>query len=205
MVKKHHTLPELAEALGISVPRLIEYGINGRVIIGVIADHWLGTSGPELADTLLEGLVELQPEDLRRSLDAGYTVVRQARMEIVKDMVTLNAPVDVMWDVHYVTEEERQRFMRYYRPIEEMHGGEIPPYLDSEHEYYSDNLEAGISAWIALYVDGGFDEQPLGHIEQIENWLEENRPQISTKNAREELARMVNANKDGGNPKTRKS
>ena len=179
MLKKRHTLPELAEALGISVPRLIQYGINGRVIIGVIADHWLGTSGPELSDTLLEGLVELQPEDLRRSLDAGYTVVRQARMEIVKDMVTLNAPVDVMWDVHYVTEEERQRFMRYYRPIEEMHGGEIPSYLDPQHAYYSDNLEAGISAWVALYADGGFEEQSLGHIDQIKNWLKENRPIVN--------------------------
>ncbi len=205
MLTKHHTLPELAEALGIPVARLIEYGITGRLIIGVIPDHWLGTSGPELADTLLEGLVELQPEDLRRSLDAGYTVVRQARMEIVKDMVRLNAPVDVMWDVHYVTEEERQRFMRYYRPIEEMHGGEIPPYLDSEHEYYSYNLEAGISAWIALYGNEGFEKQSGGHIRQIENWLEENRPIVKTKNAQAEVARMVNPNKEGGNPKTRKS
>ena len=205
MLTNHHTLPELAEALGIPVARLIQYGINGRVIIGVIADHWLGTSGPERADTLLEGLVELQPEDLRRSLDAGYTVVRQALMKGVKDVVTLNAPVDVKWGVHYVTEEERQRFMRYYRPIEEMHGGERPPYLDPKHPYYSDNLEAGISAWIALYVNEGFEKQSGGHINQIENWLKEHRPQVKSTNARAEVARMVNPNKEGGNPKTRKS
>jgi len=202
MLKKTHTLPELAEALDISVPRLIEYGLNGRVIIGVFADHWLGTSGPELADTLLEGLVELQPEDLRRSLDAGYTVVREARMEIVKDMVTLNAPVDVMWDVHYVTEEERQRFMRYYRPIEEMHGGEIPPYLDPQHEYYSSTLSAAVRVWIALCHNGGYKPRiPIK--KQLVSWLEDHVGEL-TPTAITNIARIANPDelKKGGDPGT---
>ena len=76
--------------------------------------------------------------------------------------------------------------------------------LDSSHDYYSDALEAAVSAWMALYVDGGFKEKSIGHKLQIKRWLKKHRPHIPTDYAREGIATVANPDKLGGNPRTKK-
>ena len=80
----------------------------------------------------------------------------------------------------------------------------LPPYLDPAHQWYSEDLDAAVKAWSALYVDGGFKAKDRGHIKQIMDWLRQHYPGW-TDFARKGVAKTVNPNKIGGNPTTKKN
>ena len=114
-----------------------------------------------------------------------------------------------MRGVHFVTAAERDRMLEALKSAPQStvaaFGDALPPYLDPEHQWYSEDLDAAVKAWMALYADGGFKKKSLGHKEQIESWLMKHRPHLRSVYARENIVTVVNPNKDGGNPKTRKN
>ena len=96
-----------------------------------------------------------------------------------------------------------KRFRAEHSKLEPEQEWVDPPYMDPTYSIQSDELQIAIRAWTALYVDSGFKPKDLGHIEQIEGWLGKHYPDL-TKTARKRIATVVNPNKMGGNPKTKK-
>ena len=170
----------------------------------VIAQEWTASSTNGLADTVLTGPVELVADDLLQSIGADHTTVRKVKEHNSDGFVTLDAPVIVQRGLHLVTADELERFKAEHCNIEPEQGWVIPPYLDPTYSIQSDELQIAIRAWLAQYVDGGFKPKSLGHIEQIEVWLKKHHPDLTIA-ARERIARVVNPNKSGGNPKTKKN
>ena len=202
-MKKYFTLIEIERDLGILIEELIQHAAHDELTISVIAQDWSGSSTNGLADTILEGLVDLASSDLLQSLGADHTMVRKVKEHNSDAFVTLDAPVIVQRGLHLVTAGELKRFRAEHCNIEPEQEWVIPPYLDPTYSVQSDELQKAICAWTALYVDGGFKPKGLGHIEQIEIWLRKHYPDW-TKTARTRIATVVNPNKDGGNPKTKK-
>ena len=203
-MKKYFTLIEVERDLGIPIEELIQHAALDELTISVIAQDWSGSSTNGLADTILEGLVDLDSSDLLRSLGADHTMVRKVKEHNSDALVTLDAPVIMQRGLHLVTAGELERFKVEHCNIEPEQGWVIPPYLDPEYSIQSGELQIAIRAWTALYVDGGFKPKGLGHIEQIKIWLRKHHPDL-TDAARKRIARVVNPNKSGGNPKTKKS
>jgi hypothetical protein len=84
-----------------------------------------------------------------------------------------------------------------------MHMGnkeEMPPYLDPNHKFFSEEIEIAISAWMSLYNDSTINIKK-SHKQQIKDWLRKNHDQLS-KNSIERIAILVNPNKKGGVPPT---
>ena len=199
-------LPELARELGTSVEALINLAAHGKFPLCVIADHWTGrrAEGDTESDVTVDGLVELDPGDLLKSLNAEATEVRQVN-PADGGMVRLHEARLVRRGTHYVTAEERDRVLKKLTPEpakDESKTG--APYLDPSHPDYSYTLEAAISAWMAMYVEGGFVKKSTGEKAQIEAWLETHRTKVGSDHAREAIARVVNPRKEGGNPLTKK-
>lgn len=203
-MKKYFTLIEIERDLGIPIEELIQHAAHSELTISVIAQDWPGSSTNGLADTILEGLVDLDSSDLLQSLGADHTTVRKVKEHNSDGFVTLDAPVIVQRGLHLVTAAELEHFKTEHCNIEPEQGWVIPPYLDPEYSIQSGELQVAIHAWTALYVDGGFKPKSLGHIEQIKVWLRKHHPDL-TKTARERIATVVNPNKGGGNPKTKKN
>ena len=211
MEKQRYNLIELAADLGTSVEELVGYGADGKLIIYVIADKWprkkAGNSDAKSA-VIVDGQVELLPIDLLKSLGSEYTEVRQVKTP-KGDVVELDSTQKVMRGVHFVTAAERDRMLEALKSAPQStvaaFGDALPPYLDPEHQWYSEDLDAAVKAWMALYADGGFKKKSLGHKAQIESWLMKHRPHLRSNYARENIVTVVNPNKDGGNPKTRKN
>ena len=205
MKKRRYSLIELGNALGFSVEELIAYGADDEFTIHVIADNWPGKiADDEKSPIVVDGLVELLPTDLLKALNSTTTEVRQVKTA-EGEVVALDSPRTVERGIHFVTVTEGDRLYEALNqePSSAENDGEVPPYLDPSHEAYSYTLEAAISVWKALYVDGGF-KKGLSDKAQITAWLKENRPEVSSDNARDAIARVVNPNKVGGNPTTRK-
>ena len=210
MQKQRYNLIELARDLGTTVEELIRYGADGELTLHVIADEWpgknAGNSDAE-SDVIVDGAVDLLPSDLLKALSADHTKVRKVRTRD-GDMVALDSIQEVMRSIHFVTAAERDRLQEARKSISQSTVAESkdasPPYLDSSHEYYSDTLEAAVSAWMALYADGGFKEKSLAHKAQIKSWLKKHRPDVRSDYAREGIAKVANPNKIGGNPLTKK-
>lgn len=77
----------------------------------------------------------------------------------------------------------------------------IPRYLDPKHPYFSPEIEAAVSAWIALY-DSGEYQNYRGHLDQITKWVQMNRKEQNfTAEAIKRIASVVNPNKKGGAPR----
>ena len=77
----------------------------------------------------------------------------------------------------------------------------IPHYLDPNHHSFAPELEAAVSAWVALY-DSGQCKNNLGHKDQITKWVQANRKeQKFTAAALDRIASVANHNKKGGAPK----
>ena len=204
-MKKYLTLIEIAHDLGMPIDELIQYAAHDELTISVIAQGWSGSSTNGLADTILEGLVDLDSSDLLQSLGADHTTVRKVKEHNLDGFVTLDAPVIVQRGLHLVTAGELKRFRAEHCNIEPKQEWVIPPYLDPEYSIQSDELQVAIHAWTALYVDGGYNPKGPGHKPQIEAWLSKHYPKPKlTKTARKRIATVVNPNKDGGNPKTKK-
>ncbi len=210
MKKKRYTLAELERDLGIPVGDLIHFGADGELTLHVIADKWpgkkAGNSDTE-SDDAADGQVELLPTDLLKALNSQYTEVRQVK-RADGDVLVLDSTRKVMRGDHFVTAAERDRVQEALKPTPQPTVASSKdaslPYLDSSHEYYSDTLEAAVSAWMALYADGGFKEKSLAHKAQIKSWLKKHRPDIPSAYARKGTATVVNPDKKGGNPLTKK-
>ena len=102
------------------------------------------------------------------------------------------------------TAAERNRARDTLKPTLTASEDALTPYLDPEHQWYSEDLDAAVKAWMALYADGGFKKKSLGHKVQIESWLKKHRPHLRSDYARENIVTVVNPNKKGGNPTTKK-
>ena len=210
MQKQRYNLIELASDLGTSVEELIGYGADGELTVYVIADEWprkkAGNSDAKSAG-IVDGQVELLPIDLLKALSSEYTEVRQVKTAD-GDVIELDSPQKVMRGVHFVTAAERDRMLEALKSAPQStvaaFGDALPPYLDPEHQWYSETLEAAVSAWMALYANGGFKKKSRGHKAQIESWLKEHRPHLRSDYARKGIAKVVNPNEKGGNPLTKK-
>ena len=210
MEKQLYDLIELARDLGTTTEDLIRYGADGELILYVIADEWPGKktdkSGAKSA-VIVDGQVELLPIDLLKALNSEYTEVRQVKTP-KGDVIKLDSPQKVMRGVHFVTAAERDRMLEALKSAPQStvaaFGDALPPYLDPEHQWYSETLEAAVSAWMALYANGGFKKKSRGHKAQIESWLKEHRPHLRSDYARKGIAKVVNPNEKGGNPLTKK-
>ncbi len=210
MQKQRYNLIELAINLCTTEEELISYGADGELTFYVIADEWPGKiegNSDAESDIIVDGAVDLLPSDLLKALVADRTEVHRVRTKD-SDIVVLDSVQTVMRGVHFVTAAERDRVQKALKPtpIPTLAASKdsLPPYLDRSHDYYSDALEAAVSAWMALYADGGFKEKSLAHKAQIKSWLKKHRPDIPSDYAREGIATVVNPNKKGGNPLTKK-
>ena len=209
MQKQRYNLNELATDLGTSVPELISYGADGELKPYVVADEWpgkkVGNSGAE-SDVIVDGEVDLLPSDLLKAMGADHTKIRKVRTRD-GDIVALDPIQEVMHGNHFVTLAERDRLQEALKSTSQLTVAEskdaLPPYLNPLHDYHSKALEAAISAWLALYADGGFKKRSGGKA-QIKSWLKKHRPGIPSDYARAGIATVVNPNKDGGNPLTKK-
>lgn len=202
-MKRDYDLVEMARELGLSVEDLIRFAASNELTIFVIAKDWSASSTHGLTDTLLDGPVDLVAEDLQRSMNADYTVVRQARKRGTSKSITLDTPKEVQRGVHFVTAEEVQRFKSEHRKLSAQHNEELAPYLDPQHEYYSPALDAGVRAWLALFEDGEYERGEKPIIPIIEKWLRSNTENQSS-TAIGKIATVVNPNimKKGGAPQT---
>lgn len=210
MRKQRYNLIELAADLSTSVEELIGYGADSELTLYVIADKWPGKktgNSDAKSAVIVDGQAELLPNDLLKSLNSDSTEVRQVK---TKDggVVFLDSPLKVMRGVHFVTAAERDRVTnaleQTLQPTETAAEGASLPYLDPAHHWYSETLEAAVSAWMALYANGGFKKKSLGHKAQIESWLRKHRPDLRSDYARKGIAKVVNPNEKGGNPITKK-
>ena len=205
MKKQRYNLIELEKDLGRTVEELIGYGADEELTIHVIADNWPGKQlGNDEANVTADGPVELVSSDLLKALHSVDTEVRQVKTAD-GDSVTLDPTHNVPRGLHFVTAAERDRVREALKSTVTASEDTLPPYLDRSHKYYSYTLEAAIKAWMALYANGGFEKQTFGDIDQIVIWLKRNCPEVPSDHARKAIARVVNPNKKGGNPKTRKS
>lgn len=203
-MKKYFTLIEIERDLGIPIEELIQHAAHDELTISVIAQDWPGSSTSGLADTILEGLVDLDFRDLLQSMGADHTTVRKVKEHKSDGFVTLDASVIVRRGLHLVAAGELKRFRADHCNVEPEQEWVVPPYLDPTYSIQSDELQIAIRAWLTQYVDGGFKPKGLGHIEQIKIWLRKNHPDL-TDAARKRIAMVVNPNKTGGNPKTKKN
>ncbi len=210
MQKQRYDLIELARDLGTTAEELIRYGADGELTLYVIAHEWPGKkagSSDAESDVVVDGQVELLPTDLLKALNSDYTEVRQVKTAN-GDVVVLDSTQEVMRAVHFVTAAERLRVQQALNPAPQptvaTSGDTLPPYLDPSHQYYSETLDAAVRAWSALYVEGRFKLKDRGHREQLEIWLKKHFDHLSN-NARKGIAAVVNPNKKGGNPITRKN
>ena len=190
MQKQRYNLIELAAELRTSVEELIGYGADGELTVYVIADEWpgkkAGTSGVKSA-VIVDGQVELLPIDLLKALHSVSTEVHQVKTAN-GDVVELDSPLNVERGVHFVMAAERGRMQEALKPEPKTavasSANALTPYLDPEHQWYSETLEAAVSAWLALYANGGFKKKSLGHKAQIESWLKKHRPHLRSDYAR---------------------
>ena len=205
-MKKYFTLIEIERDLGVPVEELIQYAAHDELTILVIAQEWPASSTNGLADTVLTGPVELVADDLLRSMGADCTTVRKVKVTDTEGFVTLDAPEEVLRGVHFVSADELKRFRAKHAKLEPEQELAVPPYLNSSYPIQSDELQIAIRAWTALYVDGGYNPKGPGHKIQIEAWLSKHYPEPKlTETARKRIATVVNPNKTGGNPITKKN
>jgi len=194
-------LCDLARDVNESLESLIRFGALGELTIYVIAHGWSGRSKDGTEDKL-KCPVFLLAEDLHQSLNAQVTTVSQVRRPSDDEVVTLDEPVDVDRGVHFVTQEEAERFSNEHA-LTLRSSSETPSYLNENHPMKSPQLAAAIQAWVALFADGTFDPKGRAVKQRIEQWLAKNHGELST-NARENIATLINPEiyKDGGSPRT---
>jgi len=88
----------------------------------------------------------------------------------------------------------------------ELHGrikSGTPGYMDPEHKFFSAELFVAVSVWLAMHVDGKYDESKGGVIKLLETWIEtEHSESIKSRAALTRISKVVNWRKRGGLTKT---
>ncbi len=148
-------LCDLARDVNESLESLIRFGASGELTIYVIAHDWPVRSNNDTEDTV-KGPVFLLAEDLHQSMNAQCTRVSQVRRPSDDEVITLDEPVDVDRGVHFVTQEEAERFSREHA-LTLNSSTETPSYLNPNHKSYSTELAIAVKAWMALFADGSFE------------------------------------------------
>ena len=194
-------LCDLARDVNESLESLIRFGALGELTIYVSAHGWSGRSKDGTEDTLRDP-VFLLAEDLHQSLNAKVTRVTQVRRQSDDEVVTLDEPVDVARGVHFVTQEEAERFSRKHA-LTLKSSSETPSYLNRNHDFYSTELATAVKAWMALFADGSFEPAGKTARQRIELWLRARKRRLKD-NAEQRIASLVNPDtaKGGGAART---
>ncbi len=194
-------LCDLARDVNESPESLIRFGAIDELTIYVIAYDWPVRSNNDTQDKL-QGPVFLLAEDLHQSMNAECTTVRRVRRPSDDEVVTLDEPVDVARGVHFVTQEEAERFSREHA-LTLKSSSDTPPYLNPNHDFYSTELAIAVKAWMELFADGSFDPGGKTIRQRIELWLSAQRLGLK-ENAEQRIASVVNPDtkKGGGSPRT---
>ncbi len=194
-------LCDLARDVTESLESLIRFGASGELAIYVIAYDWRFRSNNDTEDTV-KGPVFLLAEDLHQSMNAQCTTVSQVRRPSDDEVITLDEPVDVDRGVHFVTQEEAERFSRKHA-LTLKSSTETPSYLNPNHESYSTELAIAVKAWMALFADGSFERGNKTPRQHVERWLKARRFGLKG-NAEQRIASLVNPDpaKVGGAPRT---
>jgi len=194
-------LCDLARDVNESPESLIRFGALGELTIYVRAHGWSGRSRDGTEDKL-KGPVFLLAEDLHQSLNAQVTTVTQLRRPSDDEIVTLNKPKNVPRGVHFVTQEEAERFSREHA-LTLKSSSETPSYLNQNHDFYSTELAIAVRAWMALFADGSFDPRGKTPRQRIELWLRARRLNLKD-NTEQRIATLVNPDpaKGGGAART---
>ena len=194
-------LCDLARDVTESLESLIRFGASGELTIYVIAHDWPVRSNNDTEDTV-KGPVFLLAEDLHQSMNAQCTTVSQVRRLSDDEVITLDESVDVDRGVHFVTQEEAERFSRKHA-LTLKSSSETPSYLNPNHESYSTELAIAVKAWMALFADGSFEPGNKTSRQHIELWLRARKFDLKD-NAKERIASLVNPDtaKGGGAPRT---
>jgi len=203
-MKKDYDLNEVARELGLTVEDLVRFAAHEELTIFVIAENWPACSIESgLADEVLDGPVDLVPEDLRRSMNADYTEVRRVRVRGTDEFVTLNKPEKVRRGVHFVTAAEFSRLKDKHAKAGASQYADAPQYLDPGHKNYSPELAAAVRAWLNLFADCTFERGNKGVIETIEVALRKDPEELSSA-AIGRIATVINPErlKTGGAPPT---
>ncbi len=187
----------LARDVNESPESLIRFGAIDELTIYVIAYDWPVRSNNDTQDKL-QGPVFLLAEDLHQSMNAECTTVRRVRRPSDDEVVTLDEPVDVARGVHFVTQEEAKRFSREHA-LTLKSTGDTPPYLNPNHDFYSEELAIAVRAWVALFADGSFEKGYKTPRQHIERWLRAGKFDLD-ENAEQRIATLVNpkTSKKGG-------
>lgn len=193
-------LAEVAQRIGTSLEKLIRFGAHGKLTISVVSNKWPIHSENEDTETV-NGLVHLVPADLLQSYTADFTLIRSV-VTVDDKIVELVEPVKVLRGVLLVTANEFRRFRDDFGKLA-IDTAETPPYLDSNHEWYSSQLAMAIHGWTALFSGGAFDAKGKSVKQCIEQWLSMNGDALSD-NAKENIATLINPDKakKGGAPST---
>jgi len=194
-------LCDLARDVNESLESLIRFGASGELTIYVIARDWPVRSNNDTEDTV-KGPVFLLAEDLHQSMNAEVTKVSQVRRQSDDEVVTLYEPVDVDRGIHFVTQEEAERFSRKHA-LTLKSSTETPSYLNPNHKSYSTELAIAVKAWVALFADGSFERGSKTTRQRIVLWLKARRFGLKG-NAEQRIASLVNPDpaKVGGAPRT---
>ena len=194
-------LCDLAQDVNESLESLIRFGALGELSIYVIAHDWPIRSNGDMQDTV-KGPVFLLPDDLHQSLNAEFTTVTQIRRPHDDAFVALNKPQSVPRGVHYVAQEEAERFSRKHA-FTLRSSSETPPYLNPNHDFYSTELARAVKAWMAHFADGSFEPGKRTPRQHIERWLKARKPRLKN-TAEQRIASLVNPDtkKSGGTPPT---
>ncbi len=194
-------LCDLARDVNESLESLIRFGALGELTIYVSAHGWSARSKDGTEDTLWDP-VFLLAEDLHQSLNAEVTRVTQVRRQSDDEVVTLDEPVDVARGVHFVTQEEAERFSRKHA-LTLKSSSETPSYLNRNHDFYSTELATAVKAWMALFADGSFEPAGKTARQRIELWLRARKRRLKD-NAEQRIASLVNPDtaKGGGAART---
>ena len=194
-------LCDLARDVNESPESLIRFGALGELSIYVIAHDWPVRSNSDTKDPL-RGPVLLLAEDLHQSLNAQVTTVTQLRRPSDDEIVTLNKPKNVPRGVHFVTQEEAERFSREHA-LTLKSSSETPSYLNTNHDFYSTELATAVKAWMALFADGSFEPRGKTPRQRIELWLKARKLNLKP-NAKQRIASLVNPDpaKGGGASRT---
>ncbi len=185
-------LCDLARDVNESPESLIRFGAIDELTIYVIAYDWPVRSNNDTQDKL-KGQVFLLAEDLHQSMNAECTTVRRVRRPSDDEVVTLDEPVEVARGVHFVTQEEAERFSREHA-LTLKSTGDTPPYLNPNHDFYSEELAIAVRAWVALFADGSFEKGYKTPRQHIERWLTAGKFDLD-ENAKQRIATLVNPKK----------
>lgn len=89
-----------------------------------------------------------------------------------------------------------------YKPVESpyvLKNGEIPPYLNSNHQYFSKELSIAIETWLAIYGTPGGLNPEQKHKKQIIAYLKKHHHALSI-SAIERISTMINTDVAGAPP-----